>query len=151
MEIRTYLDIAAPPSRVWEVLTDFAGYDSWNPLLRHVRGKPEVGSTVRFDAVVGKAKIPLTAQVMIVEPERELMWIGPAAPRLLRKVVSGSHWFRLSPTASGGTRFDHGEVFRGLAVPARWDRFERFARPGYEAMNRALMEVVTARAAHVAR
>ncbi len=137
MEIRTTIDIAASPARVWELITDFAGWDRWNPLLRRVRGRPEVGSTVRFSATVGRAHVPLTAQVMIVEPERELMWVGPAAPRILRKVVSGSHWFRLAPIA-GGTRFDHGEAFRGLAVPPRWDRFESFARPGYDAMNRAL-------------
>ena len=137
MEILTTVDIAAPPARVWELLTDFASWDRWNPLLQRVRGRAEVGTTVRFRATVGRARLPLTAQVMIVEPERELMWVGPASPRLLRKVVSGSHWFRLAPIASG-TRFDHGEVFRGLAVPPRWDRFEAFATPGYDAMNRAL-------------
>ena len=146
VEIRTYVDIAAPPHRVWELITDFAGWDRWNPLLRRVRGRPEVGATVRFTATVGRARLPLTAEVLIVEPERELMWVGPAAPRFLRKVVSGQHWFRLAPSASG-TRFDHGEVFYGLAVPPRWDRFEAMARPGYEAMNRALKrEAETARA-----
>jgi hypothetical protein len=140
VEIRTFVDIAAPPDQVWSVLTDFAGYDRWNPLLRRVRGRPEVGTTVKFRAVVGRAPVPLTAQVVIVEPGRELMWVGPA-PRWLRRVASGAHWFRLAPIA-GGTRFDHGEVFRGLAVPARWDRFESFARPGYEAMNAALKREV---------
>lgn len=137
MEIRTFVDIAAPPARVWSVLTDFASWDRWNPLLGRVRGRPEIGATVRFSATVGRAKVPLTAQIMILEPEHELMWVGPAAPRLLRKIVSGQHWFRLTPTATG-TRFDHGEAFRGLAVPPRWDRFEQLARPGYEAMNKAL-------------
>lgn len=137
MEIRTFVDIAASPARVWEVLTDFAAYDRWNPLLQRMRGRAEVGTTVRFSAKVGRAALPLTAQIMILEPEHELMWVGPAAPRLLRKIVSGQHWFRLSATATG-TRVDHGELFRGLAVPARWDRFEQLARPGYEAMNKAL-------------
>jgi len=147
MEIRTFVDIDATPARVWSLLADFAGYDRWNPMLKRVRGQPRIGSTVRF-AVAARPlplAVPLTAEVITVEPQRELAWLGPARPRALRRVVSGEHWFRLTATSSG-THFEHGEVFRGAAMPARWDRLEAAMVPAYEAMNRALKREAESRA-----
>jgi hypothetical protein len=161
MEIRTFIDIAAPPHRVWSLLADFAGYDRWNPMLKRMRGAARVGSTVRFAVTAGPLPVPLSAEVITVETDRELAWLGPARPKALRRVISGEHWFRLTPTTGPdgavGTYFEHGEIFRGAVMPARWDRVEAAMRPVYEAMNRAVkresesMEVVAPRAAHVVR
>jgi hypothetical protein len=137
MEIQTFIEIAATPQRVWSVLADFAGYDRWNPMLKKMRGKPQVGSKIRFALAAGPVPVRFSAEVVTVEPGRELVWIGPASPRALRRVVSGEQWFRLTATA-GGTHFEHGEIFRGAAVPARWDRFESALTPAYDAMNRAI-------------
>jgi uncharacterized protein YndB with AHSA1/START domain len=30
-ELGTEVEIAAPPERIWEILTDFAAYPDWNP------------------------------------------------------------------------------------------------------------------------
>ena len=142
MQVDTSIDIAATADRVWAVLTDFAGWDRWNPTLRRVRGKPEVGATVRFRVAAPRGPaVPISAEIVVVEPGRDLTWIGPAAPRWLRRLVSGEHWFRLTPIASG-CRFDHGERFAGAALPARWGRFERMLRAGYEKMNEALRDEV---------
>ena len=40
IQVETEIDIAAPPERVWEVLTDFAAFPGWNPMLPEVRGTP---------------------------------------------------------------------------------------------------------------
>ena len=142
MQVQTFLDIAAPPARVWAVLADFAGWDRWNPVLTRVRGRLEVGAHVRFRVATPRGPaLPISAEIVIVEPGRDLTWIGPAAPRWLRKVVAGEHWFRLTPIATG-TRFDHGERFTGAALPARWDRFEQMLTASYDAMNRALAREV---------
>ncbi len=143
MEIRTFVDIAAPPARVWSVLADFAGYDRWNPMLRHMRGKLEIGSKLRFAVPFSGLPVPLTAEVITVEPGHELAWLGPAGPRWMRRVISGEHYFRLTAIAKG-TRFEHGELFRGAAVPARWDRLEKVLAPAYANMNESLRHEVEA-------
>jgi uncharacterized protein YndB with AHSA1/START domain len=43
VELRTEIDIAAPPARVWEVLTDFARYHEWNPFITSISGELVVG------------------------------------------------------------------------------------------------------------
>ena len=47
MELRTEIEISAPPAAVWEVLTDFARYPEWNPFLVEVQGSPKVGGELR--------------------------------------------------------------------------------------------------------
>jgi hypothetical protein len=136
MIIRTITDLAAPPDRVWATLVDFAGHDRWNPLLKHVRGKCEPGAIVHFTLHVGPAPARASAEILGVEPARELRWIGPAM-HLARRAFHGTHYFRL--TAHGtGTRFEHGEEFGGAMIPARWQRAERWLEQRYAALNHAL-------------
>lgn len=136
MRIRTITDLAAPPDRVWATLVDFAGHDDWNPLIGNIRGRCEPGATIRFNLRVGPVPVRVSAEILVVDPERELSWIGPA-PRLLRRPVHGTHYFRLSPCGTG-TRLEHGEDFAGSLVPARWQRAEQFLEPRYAALNHAL-------------
>lgn len=146
MQIDTSIEIAAPAERVWSVLTDFAGWDHWNPVLRRMRGRAEIGATVRFTVASPRGPaLPISAEIVVVEPGRDLTWIGPASPRWLRRVAAGEHWFRLTPTARG-CRFDHGERFTGAALPARWGRFERMLGASYDRMNRALRDEAEAQA-----
>jgi hypothetical protein len=37
-EIVTEIEINAPPSRVWQILTDFEKYPTWNPFIKKVSG-----------------------------------------------------------------------------------------------------------------
>ena len=37
--IESRIDINAPPSRVWAVLTDFAAMPGWNPFIRSISGE----------------------------------------------------------------------------------------------------------------
>ncbi len=45
--VETGTDIAAPPWRVWRLLTDFDAYPAWNPFLTRVEGRPEEGARLR--------------------------------------------------------------------------------------------------------
>ena len=47
MQLRTEIEIDAPPSRVWEVLVRFAEYPDWNPHLKSVNGELTVGAAAR--------------------------------------------------------------------------------------------------------
>jgi len=39
--ISTEIDIAAPPNKVWAVLTDYDRYAEWNPFLVKIYGDKE--------------------------------------------------------------------------------------------------------------
>lgn len=42
-ELRTEIEIKAPPEKVWEILTDLARYPEWNPFFHHAVGTLKVG------------------------------------------------------------------------------------------------------------
>jgi len=146
MEIHTIATIDAPPELVWDVLTDVDAYDRWNPMIRDLRGALQPGSTIRFALRLTRTiKAPISAEVVAAKPGRSLRWVGPA-PKWSRRIASGEHYFELAELAGGKTRFEHGESFRGLLVPARSERVASLMRPAYERFNAALSREVHARA-----
>jgi hypothetical protein len=138
--IVTDASIAATPAEVWRVLTDFDAYEQWNPMMRSIRGRAEVGARLqlRFALRVGGRAYGAPARVFAAEPERELRW-GGGVPGLLRI----EHWVRLSPEG-GGTRIEHGESFGGLLAGIGLKLIGLDEAP-YRAMNQALKERVEAR------
>jgi hypothetical protein len=76
-ELRTEIEIAAPPERVWQVLSDFDAYSEWNPFIRSIVGDAEVGSrlSVRLEPP-GARGMTFKPTVRAVAPPRELRWLG---------------------------------------------------------------------------
>ncbi|KGN32130.1 hypothetical protein N802_11140 [Knoellia sinensis KCTC 19936] len=133
------VDIAAPPEKVWEALTDFTAYGEWNPFIRELSGTPEAGQklTARIHPAGGKA-MTFTPTVLAAEPGRELRWLGRVfVPRLL----DGEHSFVIEPTATG-SRLTHAEEFRGVLVPLVGSALD--VGDDFDAMNAALKERVEA-------
>src|SRR5918995_1652331 len=84
--IKTGIDIAAPPWRVWRVLTDFDAYPAWNPFLIRVQGRPAEGARLRVRIEIPgrrRSASTLKARVVALETGRALRWRGrlPPPPR----------------------------------------------------------------------
>jgi hypothetical protein len=146
MEIHTITTIDATPERVWDVLTDAESYERWNPMIRDLEGALAPGSKIKFAVRLTRTmKAPLTAEVTTAKRGRSLRWVGPAAT-WSRRLVSGEHYFELAELAGRKTRFEHGESFGGLLIPARGARLASLMTPMYERFNAALAREVSARA-----
>ncbi len=140
MRIHTEIDIEAPAERVWEILTDFAAYPSWNPMIPNLRGDLFVGSRLDFKISLNKRlKVPISVELVTADAPHELRWVGPSFTPL-RRVISGSHYFKIDEIDDKRCRFSHGEDFEGLAMPARWRRAESAMTPLYAALNRAIKQ-----------
>ena len=137
MLVHTEIEIEAPAARVWDIITDFAAYPEWNPMIPRINGAPRVGSQVAFRIKVGKVALPIDAEVVIADEPYELRWIGPARP-WMRRVAHGSHYYRIIDLGDDLCRLEHGEEFSGPLLPARWRRGEDLLAPGYAAFNRAV-------------
>ncbi len=136
LEFRTEIDIDAPVERVWQVLMDFEAFREWNPFIRRISGKAEVGA--RLDVTIGASGtrgMRFRPKVMKVAPNREFRWLGRVG---LPGLFDGEHIFELKPLSSIGTRFVQRERFRGIFVPFLARSLDRDARRGFEEMNRAL-------------
>jgi uncharacterized protein YndB with AHSA1/START domain len=101
-ELRAETVVAAPPDRVWAVLTDLRRMPQWSPeLLRMVPLKP--GGLRRGQWYLGvnrrKAVVWPTRNVLAeVEPGRALAW---------DTVSSGARWVWELEPVDGGTRVVH--------------------------------------------
>ena len=134
--IETTIDIMAPPERVWEILTDFPAYPSWNPFIVSAYGEPTVGAWLEVHIQPkGKRALMFRPTVLVAEPDRELRWRGRM---LLPGLFDGEHFFRIEDR-SGTVHFVHGETFSGLLVGLVRGTLNA-TRSGFEAMNTALKE-----------
>lgn len=141
--VRTEIDIDAPPSRVWQVLTDFRSYDDWNPVVKRVSANLKTGGSIRFSLDYGSIKLPIAARLINVEQERELRWKGPSS-QLLGSIFRAEHYLRLKALPGNRTRLIHGEEFGGLFPRALWGRLRSDLLPRYRGMNEALKRRVEA-------
>lgn len=135
-EVRTEIEINAPPERVWGLLKDFDAFPQWNPFLRSAKGDVREGARleVRMGAS-GSREMTFKPRVLRVREPRELRWIGHLG---VPGLFDGEHIFTIEPLEGGGVRFVQREIFRGLLVPLLWKSLDRDARRGFEEMNGAL-------------
>ncbi|MFN7936318.1 MAG: SRPBCC domain-containing protein [Bryobacteraceae bacterium] len=135
-EIRTEIDIAAPASRVWTVLTDFPRHPEWNPFVRSITGSPQAGSrlTVSIQPPGGRG-MTFKPVVLEAKPNCALRWRGRF---LFPGIFDGEHYFEIKEFDSTRVRFIHGEKFSGILVSMAKSSLDNATRAGFIAMNKAL-------------
>jgi hypothetical protein len=134
-ELRREIDINAPRSAVWAVLTNFSSYPEWNPFIRSVSG--DLRQSARLDVRIeppGARAMSFKPTVLNVEDERELRWLGRF---LVRGLFAGEHIFRLEALGDDGTRLTQAERFSGMLIRAFGSTIDK-TELGFEQMNAAL-------------
>ena len=133
--LSAHVDIGATPERVWDVLTDLAAYQEWNPFIVRAEGVVGPGRrlTLKMQPVGGRA-MSLRPRLVEVAAGRELRWRGRLG---LPGLMDAEHTFELQPQP-GGTRLVHSETFRGILVPFVAASLDRSTLPAFVAMNEAL-------------
>jgi hypothetical protein len=135
MQLRTEVEIAACPSRVWAVLTDFAAYPSWNPFIASIEGDLRSGARLRVAVSLHDGtELRWRSRVRVCVPPSELRW---TACRWLPNLLSLEHLFLLKPAGEGRTRLVHGEDLSGWLLEYLGDRITLTVR-GMVHMNEAL-------------
>ena len=135
-EIVTEIDINAPPGAVWAVLTDFASYPEWNPVLE-IDGEATEGE--RFEVRTSyKNTRPMTFSptVLVLNEPAEFRWQGRL---FVPGLYDGEHRFVLTALDDGErTRLTHAETFRGALVGFINRRIGADVETGFNQMNEAL-------------
>jgi hypothetical protein len=139
-EIRTEIDIKAPPAQIWNVLTDFNNYSQWNPFIRQIEGSPTVGTIIKIfiTTITGKSR-SYHPKVTKVEPYHELRWFGKS---VIPGMFSGERIFFLEPLKSNHTHLIHMEIFTGFLVSLIGDRLDKDMYQSFVNMNDALKDKV---------
>jgi len=109
---RATTTIRATPEKIWKLLTDAAGYASWNTTVDKVEGRIAYGEkvTVYPKGASGRA---FPAKVTQFEPNASMTWSGSTPLGLFK----GARTFTLTPRTDGTVEFTMAEVFSGLLEP----------------------------------
>jgi hypothetical protein len=135
MQLRTEIEIDAPPARVWSVLTDFRRYPEWNPFITSIEGELSVGDTLSMRVSPPESsEHRLRPKLLVCEAPRELRWRGHL---FIKGLLDGEHFFQVHETGDGRTRFVHGEDFSGVLLRFVHAQLTQVAR-GFVYMNQAL-------------
>jgi hypothetical protein len=124
--------IEAPASKVWEHLTDFAGYPEWNPFLRSVQGELHEGATIEIQ--VANQPRPIKGRIKQLVPNARLQLESHVPLGLLKAL------FTCEITPLEGNRqvkFTVNETFKGLLAGILGSRLERQG-PLYDEMCKSL-------------
>ena len=138
-EIRSEIDIEAPPGAVWAQLSDLAGYEDWNPFITRAEGAAETGRrlSLRMQPAGGRA-MTIRPRVTDASAGSAFEWLGHLG---VPGIFDGRHRFELSPTATG-THLVQRESFRGVLVRPLRRSLDGGTLTGFEAMNAALRQRV---------
>ncbi len=135
-ELHRTIEIEAPASVVWDILTDFESYREWNPFIPDIRGELREGAKLRVTmSPPGETATMFKPELQVIAEEQELRWKGKL---LFSGLFDGEHVFRLEPQPGGSLLFIQEETFTGaLAAPLLWIVGEKTGR-GFAEMNEAL-------------
>lgn len=125
LEYAVAVNIRAPASRIWTLLTDADDLPRWNSTVAAVDGAIARGETIRLRATIApEREFRLTVSHLV--PNQRMVWQDGMAP-----LFTGVRTFALTPQASGVTRFEMAEVYSGLMLPLIAAALPDF-RPAFE-------------------
>ncbi len=135
-QVNSSIDINAPASLVWAILTDFESYQRWNPYIGAILGKPNTGSALSI-ALRGQRRgvTCMSSLLTQVREPRELRW---RRRRFAPGVFTTEHRFRIETLPAGGVRFHQSEQIKGVFAALFGQRSRRAMEEGFHAMNHAL-------------
>ena len=106
--------VQAPPDRIWGLITDAAGYPSWNPAVLGIDGRIAPGEKLKVTSSANPSRaFPVT--VSTLEPPRRMVWSGGMPLGLFR----GVRTYTLTPEGDA-TRFHMREEYSGPMLPLIW-------------------------------
>jgi hypothetical protein len=135
-QLNAEVEIDATPDRVWEVLTDFAAYQDWNPFIVEAAGRAVPGARLELRMrLSGRRPTTLRPEVLEADPARRLRWLGRV---LVPGVFDGEHTFTIEPAGQARARLTQHEEFRGLLAPLVLKLIAKPTLASFQQMNQAL-------------
>ncbi len=139
-EIRTEIEIAAPPTKVWSLLTDIERWEEWSPIINQASGVPSIGSKLNI-TMVGKEEGEDGPQyhpkITNFDAPRYFRW---RAFMMTGFIMTNDKVFELEETSTG-TRLVHIEAFSGMMVPLFWNKLNGHVPSMLNSMNEALKKL----------
>lgn len=139
-EIKTEIEIAAPPSKVWSIVTDINSWKEWSPIIKDSNGAASVGSELTITMTgkeQGKEGPKYNPIITELDQPNFFRW---RAHMLAGFIFTNYKIIELKETSSG-TLLTHTESFKGLLAPVFCSQMEKGVPPMLNSMNKALKDL----------
>lgn len=139
-KITTEIEISAPPSKVWSILTNINKWQEWSPIISYSQGEASVGSKLSITMMgkeEGKDGPKYNPKITDLNEPNYFRW---RAHMMTGFVFTNDKIFELEETKTG-TRSIHTETFKGLLAPIFRSKMEKGVPPMLNSMNKALKEL----------
>jgi hypothetical protein len=137
-EIITEIEINASPSQVWQVLTDFEKYPTWNPFIKKISGVAARNEKLEVHMPDPRGgTMVFTPTVLVAERDKELRWLG----RSEGDVFNGEHRFLIELIQNNNkVHFTQSEKFTGSMVESLEGWLDTAVKQNFKDMDRALKQ-----------
>jgi hypothetical protein len=113
--IASEVTIEAPKETVWRILTDFDGYERWNPLQTSVEGNARLGAELELAlAPPGGDTQEYSPEITVLRENRKLAWMSRD---VLPGVADREYEVILEPLDDDRVRVGMHKRFEGLLIP----------------------------------
>jgi hypothetical protein len=139
-DIKTEIEISAPPSKVWSIITDVNKWQEWSPIINSSQGETSVGSKLSITMMgkeEGKDGPKYSPIITELNAPTYFRW---RAHMLAGFIFTNDKIFELEETKTG-TRLTNTETFKGLLSPIFRGQMEKGVPPMLNSMNQALKEL----------
>ncbi|MEE9319671.1 MAG: SRPBCC domain-containing protein [Granulosicoccus sp.] len=139
-EIKTEIEISAPPTKVWSIISDIESWQEWSPTINASRGVASVGSQLSITMMseeAGKDGPNYKPTIIELAEPNYFHW---RAHMLAEFLFTNEKIIKLEEIDSG-TRLTHTETFKGLLTPLFRGKMEKGVSPMLKLMNKALKEL----------
>ena len=111
-EIRSDVEINAPPDKVWKAVVDFPHYNTWNTQLSFLGGEVKPGGTLHL-RLAAKGADPYEFKPVVSHwvENKTFAWLAVTG---MPRVFDGEHFFELEDLGNGKTRVINREEYRGV-------------------------------------
>jgi len=139
-EIKTEIDISAPPSKVWSIITDINNWQEWSPIINSSNGEALPGSKLSITMMGKEAGKDGPSYNPVITELNEPDYFHWRAHMLAGFIFTNDKIFELKETETG-THLTHTETFKGLLAPIFCGQMEKGVPPMLNSMNKALKEL----------
>ncbi len=139
-EIKTEIEISAPPLKVWGIITDINKWQEWSPTINSSQGETSIGSTLSITMISKKEGEDGPKYNPIITELNKPNYFRWRANMLAGFIFTNEKIFKLEETKTG-TRLIHIETFKGLLAPIFCNQMEKGVPPMLNSMNMALKEL----------
>ncbi len=139
-EIKTEINISAPPSKVWSIIVDINKWQEWSPIINASQGESIIGSVLNITMMSEEAGKDGPSYNPIITELKEQSYFHWRANMMTEFVFTNDKIFILKETKTG-THLTHIETFKGMMAPLMSGSVKKNVPAMLDTMNQALKEL----------